>query len=133
VRLATANLSLAQQFRRAMDSWASILDLDWHEDDTENCSIQLIDGKLPDRLDFQGCIAFNPLQTLTNNELYRIAVHEIGHILGLRHSANVTSVMYGLDVEGLEWFDLADLKALATHHKLRITTLDKPIKLIQEH
>jgi hypothetical protein len=147
VRLATANLSLAEQFRRALDSWASILDLDWHEDDTENCSIQLIDGKrelfqpaaiaarsqLPDRLDFQGCIAFNPAQTLTNNELYRIAVHEIGHILGLRHSANITSVMYGLDVEGLEWLDLADLKALATHHKLRITTLDKPVKLIQKH
>ncbi len=64
VRMATANLVLAAQFRRAMDSWARILDLDWHEDDTQNCSILLMDGprelfqpvymvarsQLPDRL-----------------------------------------------------------------------------------
>ena len=145
VRVATANPSLAEQFRRAMDSWARILDLDWHEDDTENCSIQLVDGKrelfqptaiaarsqLPDRRDFQGWIAFNPAQTLSESELYRIAVHEIGHILGLQHSSNAMSVMYGFDVEGLEWLDPTDLAALATHHKLRVATLDKPVKLIQ--
>jgi hypothetical protein len=145
VRVATANPSLAEQFRRAMDSWASILDLDWHEDDTENCSIQLVDGKrelfqlsviaarsqLPDRLDFQGWIAFNPAQTLSEAEMFRIAVHEIGHILGLQHSSNARSVMYGFDLEGLKWLDPTDLAALATHHKLRIATLDKPVKLTQ--
>src|ERR1700733_10010863 len=79
VRLATANPSLATQFRRAMDAWARILDLDWHEDDTQNCSMQLVDGErklfqpaaivarsqLPDRLNFQGWIAFNPARTLS--------------------------------------------------------------------
>src|SRR5450631_113389 len=45
VRVATANAFLAEQFRRAMDSWARILDLDWHEDDTQDCSIQLVDGE----------------------------------------------------------------------------------------
>jgi len=145
VRVATANPFLADQFRRAMDSWATILDLDWHEDDTENCSIQVVDGKrelfqtaaiaarsqLPDRLDFQGWIAFNPAQMLSQSELYRIALHEIGHILGLQHSSSAMSVMYGLDVEGLEWLDPTDLTALARRHKLRITALDKPVKLIQ--
>jgi hypothetical protein len=145
VRVATANPSLAEQFRRAMDSWASILDLDWHEDDTENCSIQLVDGKrelfqlpviaarsqLPDRLDFQGWIAFNPAQTLNEAEMFRIAVHEIGHILGLQHSSNAMSVMYGFDLEGLKWLDPTDLAALATRHKLRIATLDKPVELTQ--
>src|SRR5579863_3439579 len=67
VRVATANPVLAEQFRRALDSWARVLDLDWHEDDTQNCAIQLIDGgfelfqptaiaarsQLPDLLDFQ--------------------------------------------------------------------------------
>jgi len=147
VRVATANPSLAQQFRRAMDFWAGILDLDWHEDDTENCSIQLVDGErelfqsaaiaarsqLPDRLDFQGRIAFNPAQTLSETALYRIAVHEIGHILGLQHSSNAMSVMYGFDLEGLEWLDATDLAALAVRHKLRIEALDKPVKVVQRH
>jgi predicted Zn-dependent protease len=101
--VATANPFLAEQFRRAMDSWAKILDLDWHEDDTQNCSIQVVDGErqlfqpeaiaarsqLPDRLNFGGWIAFNPEQTLSAAELYRISLHEIGHVLGLQHSLNV--------------------------------------------
>jgi hypothetical protein len=145
VRLATANQVLAKQFRRAMDSWASILDLDWHEDNTQNCSIQLVDGErrlfqpaamvarsqLPDRLHFQGWIAFNPKQkTLSEIELYRISLHEIGHMLGLQHSSNAKSVMYSFDLDGEDWLDLTDLTALATHHKLRTAILDKPVKLM---
>jgi len=143
VRVATINPLLAEQFRRAMDSWAEILDLDWHEDDTENCSIQVFDGapelfqpavvaarsQLPDRNDFQGWIAFNPAQALSEADLYRISVHEIGHMLGLQHSSNAMSVMYFLDLEGLEWLDPTDLAALARHHKLRIATLDKAVAI----
>jgi hypothetical protein len=143
VRIATANPVLAQQFRRAMDSWAAILDLDWHEDDTQSCSILLLDGarelfqpvyvaarsQLPDRLNFQGCIVFNPAQQLSAGELYRISVHEIGHILGLQHSVSATSVMYGLDLDGPEWLDLTDLAVLAAHHKMRLATFDQPVNL----
>jgi hypothetical protein len=145
VRVATSNPHLAEQFRRAMDSWASVLDLDWHEENTENCSIQLVDGErglfqpaavaaraqLPDRPDFQGWIAFNPAHALNGTELFRIAVHEIGHVLGLQHSSNAMSVMYGFDLEGLKWLDPSDLTALAAHHKLRIATLDKPVELTE--
>jgi predicted Zn-dependent protease len=147
VRVATANHVLAQQFRRALDAWAKVLDLDWHEDDTQNCTIQVVDGErelfqpkpqlivarsqLPDRLDFQGCIAFNASQTLSETDLFRISVHEIGHMLGLQHSSNATSVMYGFDLEGQEWLDPTDLSALATRHKLRITAIDKAVKLTQ--
>ena len=147
VRVATTNLFLAEQFRRAMDFWARILDLDWHDEDTQNCSIQLVDGEqdlfqpsavvarsqLPDRLDFQGWIAFNPAQTLGAADLYRISIHELGHMLGLPHSANVLSVMYGFDLDGLELLDPADLAALAKHHKLRIASLDQPVKLSLKH
>src|SRR5580704_17359480 len=143
VRVATTNPFLAEQFRHAMDSWAKILDLDWHEDDTQNCSIQLVDGarelfqpayvvarsQLPDRLDFQGWIAFNPAQELSESDLYRISIHEIGHVLGLQHSWNASSVMYGLDLEGPKWLDPTDLAALAKHHKLRIAILDKPVAI----
>ena len=143
VRLATTNPILAEQFRRAMDSWAKILDLDWHEDDTQSCSIQLFDGdhelfqpaviaarsQLPDRDDFQGWIAFNPAQTLDESDYYRISVHEIGHMLGLQHNSNATSVMYFLDLDGAECLDPTDLAALAKHHKLRIATLDKAVAI----
>jgi hypothetical protein len=145
VRVATVNPLLAEQFRRAMDSWATILDLDWHEDDTPNCSIQLVDGarelfqpdiaaarsQLPDRLDFQGWIAFNPAQTLAETELYRISVHEIGHLFGLQHSVNANSVMYSFSLEGPVWLDPTDLAELARHHALRIATLEKPVELTQ--
>ena len=143
VRLATANPVLAEQFRRAMDSWARILDLEWHQDDTQNCSMQLLDGdrklfqpaevvarsQLPDRLNFQGWIAFNPAQTLDETDLYRISVHEIGHVLGLQHSSSAKSVMYGFDLEGPEWLDSVDLAALAERHKLRIATFDKAVPI----
>ena len=147
VRVATANPSLAKQFRRAMDFWARITST-WTGTKTirKNCSMQLVDGErklfqpsavvarsqLPDRLNFQGWIAFNPAQTLSETDLYRISVHEIGHMLGLQHSFNSTSVMYGLDLDGVEWLDPADLAALAAHHKLRIASLNKPIKLARQ-
>jgi matrixin len=144
VRFATANPSLAVEFRRALNSWAKILDLDWHEDDTQTCSIELVDGEpglfeqhmaarsqFPDRLDFQGWVAFNPAQAISEADLYRIAVHEIGHIFGLRHSSNDISVMYALNLEGIDWLDTTDLAVLAAHHKLRVTTLDVPFKLAE--
>jgi hypothetical protein len=147
VRLATENPFLAEQFRRAMDAWSLILDLDWHEDETENCSIELVDGEselfqsaprlmvarsqFPDRLDFQGWIAFNPAQTLNETALYWISLHEIGHMLGLQHSSNVNSVMYGFALDDPEWLDTDDLAVLAEHHKLRLATFDKPVRLMR--
>ena len=149
VRVATANPLLAEQFRGAMDFWAQILDLKWHEESTENCSIELIDGErelfeptpenmvarsqFPDRLAFQGWIVFNPSVTLSKAELYRISVHEIGHILGLHHSSNVKSLMYGLDLDDSESLDVNDLASLAARHKLRIASTTEPVRLTKRH
>ena len=145
VRLATSNPTLAEEFKSALNFWATVLDLNWHEDNTENCAIELVDGQrdlfepepenmaarsqFPDRLGFQGWIVFNPAVPLSRTELYRISVHEIGHMLGLRHSPNTLSLMYGLDLDCSESLDAQDLASLAAHHKLRITSLTQPVKL----
>lgn len=145
VRFATANPELAAQFRLALDFWAKVLDLEWHEDDSQTCSVEVVDGKrelfepetdsmaarsqFPDRLAFQGWIAFNPALKLSKAELYRISVHEIGHTLGLRHSVNVRSLMYSLDLDCSDSLDTADLTALAAHHKLRVGSLVQPVTL----
>lgn len=145
VRLATSNPALAEGFKSALDFWATILDLEWHEDDSENCSMELVDGQrdlfepepenmaarsqFPDRRGFQGWIVFNPAVVLSRIELYRISVHEIGHMLGLRHSLSTLSLMYGLDLDCSESLDAQDLATLAAHHKLRITSLTQPVKL----
>jgi hypothetical protein len=46
VRFATSHPILAAaEFRSAMDFSTQILDLDWHEDNSQNCSIEIADGR----------------------------------------------------------------------------------------
>jgi hypothetical protein len=137
VRISTSNLVLAEQFGRAMNFWSEILDMTWHEAGADNCSVQLVEGtpelfassdgytwataraQLPDRGGFQGWIAFNPALSSTTEQMFRDAVHEIGHLFGLHHNPSVLSVMYFDDFGQDRSLDLADLRALAEMHKLR--------------
>jgi len=132
VKFATSNSELERQFRQALTFWSEVIDMKWHEDDSSSCSIQLVDGT-PDILkrtivarsqftdweNFQGWIAFNPSAQLSRMEFYLTAVHEIGHMLGLKHNPNARSVMYYLDLEGQEYLDATDLALLASRHRLR--------------
>jgi len=140
VKISTSNAVLRGQFRHAMDFWAQILDMSWHEDESSACAVQLVDGtaailknsivarsQFTEWDNFQGWIAFDPRAPLTDGEMYLTAVHEIGHMLGLKHNPNANSVMYYLDLEGLEVLDSVDLAALASRHRLRITSLSEPI------
>ena len=147
VRFNTTNPLLAQQFRRAMDFWATVLDLEWHEDSAETCSMELSDGErdlfeptpnnmvarsqFPDRRDFQGWIVFNPAVKLTPAESYRISVHEIGHMLRLKHNPNTRSLMYDLDLECSDELDATDLASLRAHHKLRVSAATEAVKFAQ--
>lgn len=144
VRFNTTNAVLAQQFRRAMDFWATVLDLEWHEDSTQTCAMELSDGlrelfeptpynmvarsQFPDRRGFQGWIVFNPAVKLTPAESYRISIHEIGHMLGLKHSSNTRSLMYDLDLECSEELDATDLASLKARHKLRVSASTETAK-----
>ena len=49
VRISTTKADLARQFRKALDFWSGVLDMEWREVTTEDCALQLVDGT-PDQL-----------------------------------------------------------------------------------
>lgn len=132
VRFFTSNLTLKAACARAMSFWATIVEMNWHEEDSQACAIQVVDGdsdlfrsgeiaraQFPGLPVYQGWIAFNPSASLSADDLFVTAVHEVGHLLGLQHSSNPSSVMYFLAIAGPVFLDGADLAALATRHRLR--------------
>lgn len=132
VRFSTSNSKLATQFANALNFWAAVLDMQWHIENSSRCSIQLFDGQpelfedstvakahMIDRSDPSAWIAFNPKAPLTNRELYLTAIHEMAHILGLRHNADVFSVMYYTNDRTATLLDKIDVSSLAKLHKLR--------------
>ena len=44
VKFSTSNPELEREFRLALSFWSEVLDMRWHEDDSESCSLQLVDG-----------------------------------------------------------------------------------------
>jgi hypothetical protein len=134
VRFSTTNPALTEEFKRALNFWSGVLDLDWHEVNSEACAVQLVDGsaslfnfcaclsakaQLPDRPGFQGWIAFNPRMKLTRQQMFVDSVHEIGHLLGLAHNPDDNSVMFYFGTDRTVSLDATDLDALAARHQLR--------------
>ena len=124
---------IREQFRHAMDFWATVLDMEWHSDETSSCAIRVGYG-VPEMFDsddiaqaddpdltatFRGEIAFNAAFAITPLEAYLVCVHEIGHLLGLDHNPSPTSVMYAVGLEGAEKLEATDVSALSARHRMR--------------
>lgn len=134
LRISTSNSALAHEFEHALDFWSTVLDLEWHNENSDACALQLVDGtpalfdwcactsarsQLPDRPEFQGWIAFNPRLKLSRQEMFLDSVHEIGHLLGLSHNPSESSIMYFFGLEKFEWLEPSDLSALSMKHALK--------------
>jgi matrixin len=115
----------ADGFRRALTFWNTVLAANFHEETNLNaCSIRIIIGgpdilnhavvarsQITEWANFQGKIAVNEgaARTMNSDEIYGTAVHELGHMLGLKHNASVHSVMYFLNIDGTESLDSKDV------------------------
>jgi Matrixin len=142
VRYDISDRVVIQQFHHAFDFWAKLLDADFHDDQSTSCAVAIVDGtkallphnraivaraQLPDRLDFQGWIAVDPRAStyLAPDEAIAIWIHEIGHLLGLKHNPSPRSVMFCIDVDGSSKLDSEDLRAIASRHTLRANGMGK--------
>jgi hypothetical protein len=136
VRYDISDRLVIQQFHRAFDFWTQILQADFHDEPSTSCAIAIVDGtqqvlpenraivaraQLPGRTNFNGLIALDPRASsyLTDGEAVAIWIHEIGHLLGLKHNPSPMSLMYYLDVDDSSKLDSVDLQALASLHALR--------------
>ena len=131
----------ADGFRRALLFWNTVLTANLHEEnDLSTCSIRIIDGgpgilngavaarsQFPERPHFRGKIAVNQAaaKEMNNAEIYGAAVHELGHMLGLKHNTSHRSIMYFLNVDGTEVLDGEDIRELSRRHEIRPEILGK--------
>jgi len=125
----------ADGFRRALTFWNMVLAANFYEETRlDDCSIRIIYGgpdivgdvivarsQATDRDNFRGKIAVRPIasQELSSSVTYAAAVHEIGHMLGLKHNTSANSVMYYLGLDGTEALDAEDILNLSWRHKVR--------------
>ena len=134
VRFESRNPEIVREFKHALNFWSKILDMEWHEDPTSTCSIDLIDG-LPDGtaqmlvhdkavgvgMRSSGIVAIDDRYQLAESEWYAIAAHELGHLFGLQHNSSPNSVMYYIHLRGDEILDSTDIAPLSARHRMRIS------------
>jgi hypothetical protein len=135
------------RFGRRSRFWNTVLDAYFYEETNLNaCVVRIINGgpdimnhamvarsQITELANFLGKIAVSPgAATETSSaEMYGAAVHELGHMLGLKHNTNIHSVMYFLDLDGNESLDSKDVSDLRAHHQLRPAAVSAGLLPIQ--
>ena len=127
VHFDTRNAALTIAFKRALNYWAGILDMEWHDVGHRDCVVE-VTGTAEDffrlrevaRAMPSGWIAFNPDFTLNARQLYVVSIHELAHLFGAPHNRDRRSVMASGDQRGDEILLADDLLSIAQKHKLRI-------------
>ena len=140
VRYDISDRFVTQQFHQAFDFWSRLLDAEFYDEQSPSCAIAVVEGskallketnvvaraQFPDRPKFHGWVAVDSKASayLSDSEAVAIWIHEIGHLLGLRHNPSAASLMFYI-VYATNELDSADLRALASLHSFR------PIPAIQ--
>jgi hypothetical protein len=138
----------ADGFRSALRFWNQVLAASFYEETNLNgCSIRIIDGgpgvvsrtvaarsQIIELANFGGKIAVSrtAAKDMTNAEIYASAVHELGHMLGLKHNASSRSVMYFFNLKGTEALDGEDTLELSKRQVLQPAIWEKSFLPIQE-
>jgi hypothetical protein len=142
------NRPWANAFRRALQFWNSVLVVNFHEERSlDTCGIRIVNGgrdilnhgilarsQLIGRGNFRGKIAVSPgsAKEMNSAAIYAAAVHELGHMLGLKHNPSSRSIMYFFSVDGDEYLDRGDILELSAYHELRPATISEiPIQAVQ--
>jgi len=108
VRIDVSDPAWAAAFRRALVFWNKVLDVNFYEEKNINaCALRITDGPLDMFADghtafaqftdlggFEAKIVVLPQVPLSPAGKFVNAVHEIGHIVDLRHNLDPVSVMY---------------------------------------
>lgn len=147
IRYDTSSDAASHAVRRALNFWAAVLDMNFHDQADGECSVAIVDAtpsilhenndvaraQFTDWDNFQGWIAFDPhiAEYMSEDELYATAVHELGHLFGLFHSNHPSSVMFYIDADATSILDDADLQALAVRHQLR-PQVRGPVPVLQD-
>jgi hypothetical protein len=108
VKIDVSDPAWAAAFRRALVFWNKVLDVNFYEEKNINaCALRITDGPLEMFADghtafaqftdldgFEAKIVVLPQVPLSPAGKFVNAVHEIGHIVDLRHNLDPVSVMY---------------------------------------
>lgn len=120
---------------RALDYWSSVLDMKWYEDESDSCAIDLEPHQWSHKGDsftigeasiggldgFDGVLLYSSRPKEATTALF---IHELGHIFGLKHSKDESSVMYWLSGDDRLTLSDGDKQALCRRH-----TLNKPLAI----